>query len=124
MNSARLLAVVAILGAASCAPSGPARQSATAPRYVDLTHDLSSQSIFWHTGETFRLDSVANGVTDKGYFYASNNYSGNEHGGTHIDAPIHFAEGRWTVDKIPLERLIGPAVVVDVTSAAASNPDY
>ena len=91
---------------------------------MDLTHDLSSESIFWPTGETFRLDRVANGMTDKGYFYASNNYSGNEHGGTHIDAPVHFAEGRWTVDKIPLERLIGPAIVVDVSAASASNPDY
>jgi kynurenine formamidase len=67
--------------------------------------------VFWPTGETFRLDKVADGVTDKGYYYASNNYSGNEHGGTHIDAPVHFAQGRWTVDQIPLDRLIGSAVV-------------
>ena len=45
-------------------------------------------------------------------------------GGTHIDAPIHFAEKRQTVDEIPLERLIGEAVVIDVTKQCAENPDY
>lgn len=85
---------------------------------------MSHDSIFWPTCETFRLDKTADGVTDKGYYYASNNYSGNEHGGTHIDAPVHFAQGHWTVDQIPLDRLIGPAVVVDVSGASAKNADY
>jgi kynurenine formamidase len=93
-------------------------------RYVDLTHDLSADAIFWPTGETFHLTSVANGITPQGYYYASNSFSGNEHGGTHIDAPIHFAQGRWTVDEIPLDRLIGPAVVVDVSAAGTASADY
>jgi kynurenine formamidase len=124
------LSVATIATVAACATpptektaATTARPSAT-PRYVDLTHELSSDSIFWPTGETFRLDKVADGVTDKGYYYASNNYSGNEHGGTHIDAPLHFAKGRWSVDQIPLDRLIGPAIVVDVSTASASNADY
>ena len=118
------LTSIALLGVTAC--GSPARQPAASSsvRYVDLSHDLSSQSIFWPTGETFRLDKVADGVTDKGYYYASNNYSGNEHGGTHLDAPVHFAKGRWTVDEIPVDRLIGPAVVIDVTAASAANPDY
>ena len=104
--------------------STPRQASSGQVRYVDLTHDLSSESVFWPTGETFRLDKVADGVTDKGYYYASNNYSGNEHGGTHIDAPVHFAQGRWTVDQIPLDRLVGDAIVLDVSGASAKNPDY
>jgi kynurenine formamidase len=91
---------------------------------VDLTHELSAESIFWPTAETFRLDTVAEGVTPAGYYYASNNYSGSEHGGTHLDAPVHFAQGRWTTDQIPLDRLIGSAVVVDVSAASAANADY
>jgi kynurenine formamidase len=47
-----------------------------------------------------------------------------EHGGTHIDAPIHFHENRWTVDEIPLDRLVGPAILVDVTTRCAANRDY
>jgi kynurenine formamidase len=115
-----------LLSAACTAPAGgPSRAAAAVVfRYVDLTHDLSSDSIFWPTGEMFQLTKVADGVTDKGYYYASNSFSGNEHGGTHLDAPVHFAQGHWTVEQIPLDRLIGSAVVVDVSAASAANADY
>jgi kynurenine formamidase len=125
MKSVARLASLALLAATGCAsPAREAAPSPAPPRYVDLTHDLSADSIFWPTGERFRLDKVADGMTGNGYYYASNNYSGNEHGGTHIDAPVHFAQGRWTVDQIPLDRLIGSAVVVDVTASSAANADY
>jgi kynurenine formamidase len=63
-------------------------------------------------------------MTPAGYYYAANSIFTSEHGGTHIDAPIHFAQGHQTVDKIPLERLIGPAVVIDVTRESDGNADY
>jgi len=93
-------------------------------KWIDLTHNFSSDTIYWPTAEGFKLESVFEGYTDKGYFYDANNYSAAEHGGTHIDSPIHFAEGKQTVDEIPLERLIGPAVVIDVTQKTLSDPDY
>ena len=108
---------------ASPAASAPAASAANA-RYVDLSHDLSAESIFWPTAETFHLKTVADGVTPGGYYYASNDYSGSEHGGTHLDAPIHFAQGRWTTEQIPIDRLIGDAVVVDVSAQSATNADY
>ena len=64
------------------------------------------------------------GPTESGFFYASANISASEHGGTHLDAPVHFADGSWSTDEIPLEHLIGPAVVIDISSACAKNPDY
>lgn len=67
---------------------------------------------------------VARGVTEGGYYYAANDFSMAEHGGTHLDAPIHFAEGRHTADQIPVDRLVGAAVVVDVSNRATTNPDY
>lgn len=96
----------------------------TGGRWVDLTHTFSEATIYWPTATGFTLDTVAYGVTDGGYFYAAYDLAGAEHGGTHLDAPIHFAAGRQTADAIPLTRLIGPAVVVDVTDSAATNPDY
>ena len=126
MTRATLIAgVLFVAGCSSPQQPPPAASASSAqPRYVDLTHDLSSESVFWPTGPAFRLDKVADGVTEQGYYYASNNYSGSEHGGTHIDSPVHFAQGRWTVDQIPLDRLIGKAVVVDVSAASAKNADY
>lgn len=116
---------VLLLAACSETPAEPPRPAAPiAVRYVDLTHELGSESIFWPTGETFTLTKVAGGMTEQGYYYASNDFSGNEHGGTHLDAPVHFAEGKWTTEQIPLDRLIGSAVVIDVSPASAANADY
>jgi kynurenine formamidase len=93
-------------------------------RLVDLTHPLSDETLVWPTSDPFRFDVLFHGHTDDGYYYSARNFSGPEHGGTHLDAPIHFAEGRWTTDQIPLERLMGPAAVVDVSAQAEADPDY
>ena len=91
---------------------------------VDLSHSYSDETVYWVTAKEFKLDTVFKGQTDKGFFYAANNFSTAEHGGTHIDAPIHFAEKGQSVDEIPLEKLIGPAIKIDVSSNALQNPDY
>jgi kynurenine formamidase len=91
---------------------------------VDLSHTYDAQTVYWPTAEGFQLRRDAEGVTPSGYYYASNSFFTSEHGGTHIDAPVHFAEGRQTVDKIPFERLIGPAVVIDVTEQSQRDMDY
>jgi kynurenine formamidase len=93
-------------------------------RLVDLTHPFDDQTIYWPTERGFELDLGEAGFTDRGYFYAANRFRAAEHGGTHIDAPIHFFEGRNTVEQIPLERLIGPGVVVDVSEKCAADADY
>ncbi len=94
-------------------------------RMVDLTHAFNAATVYWPTStERFELKQQAFGPTPGGWFYASNAFSTPEHGGTHLDAPIHFAEGRHFSDQIPLERLIAPAVVIDVTAQASTDPDY
>ena len=95
-----------------------------AGRLVDLTHSFSEETVYWPTATAFDLDTVFVGSTEKGFYYEAYEFSAAEHGGTHVDAPIHFAAGRWTVDEIPLDRLIGPAVVVDVSSKALDDADY
>jgi kynurenine formamidase len=94
-------------------------------RFVDLTHPFNAETIFWPTSpSTFELRQLAHGHTEGGYFYAANAFCTPEHGGTHLDAPIHFGENRHTTEQIPLSRLIGPAVVIDVAAAVAKDPDY
>jgi kynurenine formamidase len=112
-----LSCLIAILG---CSKSNSFPEG----EWVDLTHDFSSDTIYWPTAEPFKSQTVSEGITDKGFFYLTKNYSASEHGGTHIDAPIHFAEGKETLDEIPLSKLIGPAAVVDVSKKAIDNPDY
>lgn len=93
-------------------------------KLIDLSHAYSDETIYWVTAEEFELDTVFKGETDKGFYYCANNFSTAEHGGTHIDAPIHFAEKGQTVDEIPLEKLIGPAIKIDVSSKTYNNSDY
>ena len=93
-------------------------------KIVDLSYDYSDETVYWVTSKEFELEEVAHGHTEGGYFYAANNFSTSEHGGTHIDAPIHFAENGVSVDKIPLEQLIGPAIKITVSEKALNDPDY
>ena len=121
----RAIVILAFVTAA-CAPS-PSQAPAPNPfggTIVDLSHEYSDQAIFWPTAESFRLDKVADGMTPQGYYYASNNFATSEHGGTHLDAPVHFAQGRWSVEQVPIDQLIGPVSVVDASTASARTPDY
>ncbi len=93
-------------------------------RWLDLTHDFSSETVYWPTAKPFAMEVVSAARTPAGFYYAANNFSAAEHGGTHLDAPVHFAEGKWTADQIPLERLIGPAVTVDVSARMEGKADY
>lgn len=91
---------------------------------VDLSHAFDSDTIYWPTEEGFVLERGTEGITEGGYYYAAHRFRAAEHGGTHIDAPIHFFAERWTVDEIPLDRLMGSAVLVDVSRRCASDRDY
>ena len=93
-------------------------------RIVDLTYAFDANSVYWPTAEQFKLETDFEGMTDKGYFYSAYRYSAAEHGGTHLDSPVHFAKGRYTVDELPLQQLIGAAIVIDVTEKCATNADY
>jgi kynurenine formamidase len=119
------MALCAALAAGACS-SPPSAPASTFPsgELVDLSHAYDASTIFWPTADPYRLEKVADGMTPGGYYYAANNLFTSEHGGTHIDSPVHFAQGRLTVDRIPLENLVGSAVIVDVTAEAAGNADY
>ena len=95
----------------------------TGGTWIDLSHTYGSSTIYWPTDTAgFQLEELAYGATDGGWFYSSYAFATAEHGGTHLDAPIHFAEGRRTTDQLTLEELMGPAAVVDVSARA--HPDY
>ena len=135
LKTARTAFVPLLLCIAACSPQpAPAPASAPPPEaapaafpagtLVDLSHTFDKTTIFWPTAESFRLDKVAEGMTPDGYYYAANNFFTSEHGGTHLDAPVHFAKGAQTVDQIPLDRFFGEAYVVDVVARADAGADY
>ena len=92
---------------------------------VDLSYAYDEATLYWPTSPTtFELTSLAYGPAEGGYFYSANIFCTPEHGGTHIDAPIHFAEGGWTLGEVPIRHLVAPGVVIDVSPAAAEDSDY
>lgn len=115
------LAVFSLLVAACAQQRG--ETGFPAGQWIDLSHDFSGDTVYWVNAEPFKREGTQ-GMTPKGFFYAAGNYSAAEHGGTHIDAPIHFAEGKKSVDQLGLNDLIGPAVKIDVTDKASANRDY
>jgi kynurenine formamidase len=93
-------------------------------KVIDLSYAFDSDTVYWPTAETFHLEKDFEGMTEGGYYYSAYRYAAAEHGGTHIDAPVHFAMRRNSVDEIPLDQLMGRAILVDVTAQCKANPDY
>ena len=120
------LAVLCLLTGAGCAagPSGLDRLAWEQSRLIDLTHAFGADTIVWPTEQNFQLVVQQAGETPGGYYYASNRMEMAEHGGTHIDAPIHFAKGGQTLDQVPIERLVGAGIRIDVTAQCARDRDY
>ena len=93
-------------------------------KLVDLTHPFDDKAIYWPTAKPFAWEKESWGRNAQGDWYTAGRYSASEHGGTHLDAPIHFAEGKQTIDQIPIDKLVGPALVIDVSAAVANDRDY
>ncbi len=93
-------------------------------RIVDLTHPFDETTVFWPTGRPFRHERTAWGRQPDGYWYSAYDLAMSEHCGTHLDAPIHFAEGRPAVGDLSLEDLSGPLALVDIERQCDANPDY
>ena len=93
-------------------------------RLIDLTHSFEADTIVWPTEKDFRLITQHAEEMPGGYYYASNRMEMAEHGGTHIDAPIHFSKGKRTLDQIPVERLVGAAVRIDLSAPCSQDRDY
>jgi kynurenine formamidase len=122
VRSQALAAAVLLVGAIGCAATQPAALSDG--RVIDLTHAFDADTIYWPTEPGFRHERVAAGYTERGFYYASNHLFTPEHGGTHVDAPIHFHEKGHALDEVPVDQLIGPGVLVDVSQACSRDRDY
>jgi kynurenine formamidase len=116
--------VVALVASGCSAPPSPGSPGFPGGELVDLSHAYDRTTIFWPTADPFRLEKTADGITPGGYYYASNNFFTAEHGGTHLDAPLHFSRGAQAVDQIPLERFFGSAVVIDVVAQSEQDRDH
>jgi len=93
-------------------------------KIVDLTYNFDEEAIYWPNAQPFKWEKESWGESAGGFWYAAARYAASEHGGTHLDSPVHFGKDKNTMDAIPLSQLIGPVVVIDISSACAKNTDY
>ena len=92
--------------------------------WIDLTHEFSEETIYWPTAEPFKKETTFEGRTEAGFYYEAHSFSAAEHGGTHLDAPIHFAENRHTLEQVPVEQLIGPGALIRIAEKVEKNRNY
>ena len=121
----RALVLAAFAAACRPADSPTAALDLTQMSVVDLSHPYSSATLYWPTSPSaFQLSPIHVGPTPAGFFYSAYTFATPEHGGTHLDAPVHFDSAGSAVHQIPIDKLIRPAVVIDVTAKAQADADY
>lgn len=94
-------------------------------RIVDLSHSYGNDTLYWPTSPSkFEKTELAFGQSERGFFYSAFSVCTPEHGGTHLDAPMHFSADGHSTEKVPLGNLIGHAAVIDVTDKTAADRNY
>lgn len=117
-----LIAVILSMSTTGAAQEAPRLDEVT---LVDLSHTYDQSTLFWPTSPiAFEHKELAYGPSGNGYFYSAYTFATPEHGGTHLDAPIHFSEGAKTVEQLPIRDLYAPLIILDITAQAAANRDY
>src|SRR5256712_5523037 len=88
--------------------------------WVDLTYPFDSTTIYWPTAQPFHLTVVSAQRMPGGWYYAANTFAAAEHGGTHLDAPVHFSGGKDTTHQMPGYQLVVAPGGIDVRHQADS----
>ncbi|XP_037073795.1 kynurenine formamidase-like [Pollicipes pollicipes] len=78
---------------------------ASAGPWIDLSHTYDKTTQYWPGNLKFNLSEVFKGQLD-GFWLEMHNFATAEHGGTHMDAPVHVFRGGWTLEKIPVDRFV------------------
>lgn len=90
-------------------------------KIVDLSHVINSKTPdFFGDKDIYHF---SHSTTAKEDGYSTGTFQTPEHFGTHVDAPVHFAKGASPIDKIPVKRLVLPAVVIDIRKHVGESSD-
>lgn len=81
-------------------------------RVIDLTHPITQDMPVYPGTERPRLEAVSTYEADG---FRESRLSITTHTGTHMDPPAHILPGRTTLDRFPVSRFVGTAVVIDCT---------
>jgi kynurenine formamidase len=99
------------MNGAAVGGAAAARRPALRVRVVDLSHPLTGATPVYPGDPEFRRETATTIAAD-GYNLSSLTLGTQT--GTHVDAPFHFLDDGATIDRVPLDMTVGPAVVVPV----------
>lgn len=88
---------------------------------VDLTHSFRPGIPHWEGFSNEIVETVFNFSTSG---FLTQKFILVGQWGTHVDAPIHFHQGKRTVDQIDVNEMVLPLVVLDIHQKVSANPDY
>ncbi|CEG58524.1 cyclase family protein [Legionella fallonii] len=88
-------------------------------KFIELTHSINQDSPCWETGCGFTTETMLNySDCTTAVKFKVQSLKMDAGIGTHIDSPAHCVSGGKTTDELPLEELLAPCVVIDVSSMA------
>ena len=121
----RISSIAIIAAALACAAEPSAKSSSAsgdalpATGWLDATATLDPATTPVYAGDApMKFDFLKD--MRKGDGFTLSAYSLGAHSGTHIDAPMHFIKDGASVDRVPLEPLIGPARIIDIPDSVQS----
>lgn len=96
---------------------------------IDLSWPLNNNTLHWPKNFGFEylnlIDGERKNDQNQSYYVKSDGFKMAVHTGTHLDAPRHFSQNGWTVDQIPLDRLVDvPVHVIDLSAQVSRNRSY
>lgn len=89
-------------------------------RLVDLTDVLGPETVLWPGAPALQVSDLASHGPGS---YHARVFTTFEHAGTHFDAPEHFVPGGVDCAGVPLDDLVVPVAVIDITEKAAAVPN-
>jgi arylformamidase len=89
--------------------------------WIDITVTLRSGLVNWPGDPAVKIARVFD--IDKGDAANVSKLDMGAHTGTHIDAPLHFLRDGTSLEKMPLDAVIGPARVIEISDPESIKPE-
>ena len=122
----------ASLGVSACAKTASlddALRTIQSKSFVDLTHSFSPTTPVWSGFPQATITPATDPKTNRPYAIEEEGFRASVYSlvgqyGTHVDAPAHFNPDGQTLDQIPLQQMILPLAVIDMTPLIAGDPNH
>ncbi|CAG2190393.1 unnamed protein product [Mytilus edulis] len=95
-------------------------------RVVDLSHVHGPKPLTAPFFPPYSFEIVNRSISQAlgGNWFETNYIRTSEHSGTHIDSPSHFYRNKKRMHEIPLDKLYGPGVIIDIRRQVSGNVNY